>query len=57
VQTFNLVGCRKGCLEEHRAHNVVNGMNHALNFNILRRCVRTQHTEMGAMGEEDGPSQ
>jgi hypothetical protein len=56
VQTFNIVGRKKRCLEEHGAHNVTHPKNHALSFTILHRRVRTRHAEEGAIGEEEGPS-
>ena len=41
-------------LKQKRAHHVVNGTNDALRFTVLRRGAWAWHTEMDAMGEEEG---
>jgi hypothetical protein len=41
-------------LEEEEPNNIVEGADGPLSLPILSRCVRTRHSEVSAMGEEEG---
>jgi hypothetical protein len=43
-------------LKEQGTHHIINGMDDALSFTILRGSVRTRHPQKHAIGGEEGPS-
>jgi hypothetical protein len=43
----------KGSLEQHGAHDIVGGTNHALDLAVLWGSVGTQHPELDALREEE----
>jgi hypothetical protein len=44
----------KGGLDQKSAHDIVCGLNHALCLAVLWQSIRTRHSELDTVGEEQG---
>jgi hypothetical protein len=54
VKALNPVASWKESLKQQGVHDIISGMNHALNLAILRECVGTQHLKLDTMRKEEG---
>ena len=54
VKGLNPIGWRHAGLKQQGASSVIDGMNHALGFTVLRRGVWGGHAQVNTVGEEKG---
>jgi hypothetical protein len=56
VKPFSPIAPEKGSLDKQHADDIVNGVNDALGFTILRGRVRTRHPKLCPFERKKGPS-
>jgi hypothetical protein len=55
VKSFRPITPGKGSLDKQSANDIVNGTNDMFSFTILWGCVRTRHSELCVVRQEEDP--